>query len=108
MLEDIIGKESKTRRLVTEYTMNSEGKYIITKRDIELSEFIQQEGYNIIPVTNAEQFAYGLNYLNIGKSNIISVHEPTARKMLQSPYFTGNIEVLDFSGKFMKFFNFFK
>eukprot|EP01080_Neovahlkampfia_damariscottae_P009347 gene9347-1434_t len=98
MLEDIIGKESKTRRLVTEYTKNEKGIYVITKRDIEFSEYIQAEGFNIIKVTNAQQYAYGLNYLNVGNSNIISVHEETARKMLQSPHFNGNIEVIDFSG----------
>ena len=54
-------------------------------------------GYNVIPVSGPQQLAYGCNVLNLGHSNIIAVHEETARVIAQSPYFRGRIRYHDFS-----------
>lgn len=99
MLDTIIGDKSKIKRTVTEYTKDEKaGRYYISEKGIEFSEYIQKEGYNIIPVTNEQQEAYGLNYLNLGNGRLISVDESTARTMVSSKYFDGNIHVIDFNG----------
>jgi arginine deiminase len=64
LLDSVIG-DSKIRRLVTEYTQDATGKYQVTQKDIEFSNYLKKEGYHVIPVTNTQQEAYGLNYLNL-------------------------------------------
>lgn len=98
MLEDIMGSQSLIRRLVTEYTKDSKGHYVITKRDIEFSEYMRREGYEIIAMTQKQQEAYGLNYLNLGNSYILSPNESAARTMLENKAFRGDVQVLDYSG----------
>ncbi|KAL9642397.1 hypothetical protein ABK040_014240 [Willaertia magna] len=100
MLETIIGNESPIRRIVTEYTKNEQlnGKYEVSKFNVEFSEYIKQEGYHIIPLTERQQEMYGCNFLNIGDSTCITVDENTSRMILQSEHFDGEINLIDYSG----------
>ncbi|MEW5307832.1 MAG: hypothetical protein WDW36_010207 [Sanguina aurantia] len=98
MLEDIMGAASPKRRLVDEYVRDpASRKYSLARHDVEFSEFVQSEGYHIIPITHEEQLAYGCNVLNLGNSRIISVHAASARKIVKSPHFKGDVQVIDFS-----------
>lgn len=105
MLETIMGMHSPIRRLVTEYTKGENGKYFVSKRQVEFSEYVKQEGYYIIPITDKQQRAYGINFLNLGNGYIISVDQSTARTMLKCKQFTGSIQVIDFSGMTTMYFN---
>lgn len=99
MLDTVIGEKSTIKRVVTEYTIDSNpGRYYISQKGVEFSEYLKQEGYLIIPVTNEQQEAYGLNYLNLGNGSLISVDQSTARTMINSKYFDGNIHVINFDG----------
>lgn len=99
MLESVMGDNSDRRRLVTEYTYNTDtGNYGVSRRDVELSLYIREQGYHIIPISEQQQEAYGINFLNIGDNRIIAVDESTARTILSDKNFNGNIEVIDFSG----------
>ncbi|GMH40790.1 hypothetical protein BSKO_08694 [Bryopsis sp. KO-2023] len=98
MLEDVIGEDSPTRRLVDEFVRDdATGQYKLTRGDLELSEFVTEEGYNIVPVKAEDQLAYGCNVLNLGNGFIIAVHLPTARQLVNSPHFDGVVQVVDFS-----------
>lgn len=97
MLEDMMGEESPTRRLVDEYAVGSDGKYALTKENIEFSRYLGEEGYKIISVTAEEQLQYACNVVNLGKSRILSCHAPTARKICRSAHFNGTVEYLDYS-----------
>jgi hypothetical protein len=55
------------------------------------------EGFDIIPISNEHQLAYACNVLNLGGGRIISVHDPSARQILQHPSFKGDVQVIDFS-----------
>lgn len=55
------------------------------------------EGYSIIPISSDHQLAYGCNVLNLGGSRIISVHAPSARRIVAHPSFKGDVRVIDFS-----------
>lgn len=57
------------------------------RHGIEFSTFIRDEGFHIIPIKNEHQLAYACNILNLGDSRIISVHAPSARQIVKSPYF---------------------
>ncbi|KAG2388312.1 hypothetical protein C9374_000476 [Naegleria lovaniensis] len=98
MLETVMGEESPIRRVVTEYTKNGNGKYEVTRFNVEFSKFIREEGYHIIPVTEKQQEQYGINFLNIGGGVCITMDESTSRKMLQHPHFDGEIDLIDYSG----------
>lgn len=109
MLDEMMGSESPTKRLVDEYTLFRPGeneaeestlrvgKYVQRRKDIEFSKYVEEQGYNIIPVSGDEQLNYGCNVLNLGDGNIISIQKTTARKIACSPHFNGTVEFLDFS-----------
>jgi len=97
MLEDMMGADSPTRRLVDEYTIGDDGKYTKSKSDVEFSQYLVDGGYKIIPVTGEEQLQYACNVVNLGGSRILSCHAPTARKICKSPHFSGTMEYLEYS-----------
>ena len=101
MLEDMMGAESPTRRLVDEYTAVTDGDgnvtYTLSKEEVEFSAYLRDEGYSIIPVSAEEQLEYACNVVNLGNSNILSCHAATARKICRSPHFSGTMEYLDYS-----------
>jgi len=108
MLDTMIGEQSPIRRLVTEYTqiVNAETghkEYIVTRKDVELSRYVQEEGYHIIPVTQEQQSAYGINFLNLGNGFLVCADESTGRTILQSEHFDGDVQVIDFSGMISMF-----
>ena len=98
LLETVMGENSKHRRLVNEYTINNNGKYVLSKKDVEFSKYLKDEGFTIIPITEQEQAEYGINFLNLGNENIISVHKGTATKIIKSGKFNGKINVIPFDG----------
>lgn len=108
MLDAMIGENSPIRRLVTEYTQiddpqSGRKEYIVTRRDVELSKYVQEEGYHIIPISQAQQSAYGINFLNLGNNFLICADESTARTILKDEHFNGDVQVIDFSGMISMF-----
>ena len=56
MLEEMMGEDSPTRRLVDEYSRPEPGKpYELTRQGIEFSAYMRENGYHIIPVAGADQ-----------------------------------------------------
>lgn len=108
MLDTMIGEQSPIRRLVTEYTQvineqTGKKEYIVTRKDVELSRYVQEEGYHIIPITQEQQSAYGINFLNLGNGFLIGADESTARTILKSEHFDGDVQVIDFTGMISMF-----
>eukprot|EP00798_Chlamydomonas_sp_ICE-L_P002145 gene2145-18194_t len=98
MNETIIGKDNPRKRIMDEYTKDpSSGKYKLTKSGTELSEFMQAEGYTVIPIKAGEHSAYACNILNVGDARIISVDSHSSRQIVKSPHFKGDIHVVDFN-----------
>ena len=50
-----------------------------------------------LPVCPRAAQEYGCNILNLGNERVISVHMETARQIVQSPYFTGDVQCIDYS-----------
>lgn len=97
MLEEMIGADSPTRRLVDEYAKGPDGKYALTRQGVEFRQYMVDNGYHIIPIKSKHQLEYGCNCLNLGNERIISVHMETARQLVQDPHFTGDVRVIDYS-----------
>lgn len=97
MLEDIIGIDSPTCRMVDEYTRDADGQYHISRSDVELSDYLRDSGFEIIPIAAEHQLLYGCNVLNLGNERIISVHRETARQIVNSPHFHGDVQLIDYS-----------
>lgn len=56
MLEEMMGEDSPTRRLVDEYSRSEPGKpYELTRQGVEFSAYMRENGYHIIPVAGADQ-----------------------------------------------------
>ena len=56
MLEDMIGEDSPTRRLVDEYGRNDEtGSYELVREKVEFSRYMREQGYHIIPISGKHQ-----------------------------------------------------
>ncbi len=103
LLDSIAGENSLRRRLVTEYTRTQSGEYKITQFDVEFSKYLTDRGFNIMYacyqisytatsyIPNEYQLKYGCNFVNMGNSQIIAVHEPTKKLIESSPHFQGKI-----------------
>lgn len=56
MLEEMMGAESATRRLVDEYTRDtSTGRYSLSRENVEFSQYMKDNGYHIIPIKPEHQ-----------------------------------------------------
>ena len=63
------------------------------REKVEFSQFIREEGFTIIPISEKHQLAYACNVLNLGNSRILSVHAPTARQIVRAECFKGDVQV---------------
>jgi N-dimethylarginine dimethylaminohydrolase len=83
---------------VTEYVRNKyTNEYDISRENIEFSKYVSDEGYKIIKATNERQEKYGINFLNLGDSNLITVDESTSRSLIKSKMIKGNIDLIDYN-----------
>jgi len=55
MLEEMMGEDSPTRRLVDEYSRPEPGKpYALSRQGVEFADYMRDNGYHIIPVVGAD------------------------------------------------------
>lgn len=98
MLDEMMGEESATRRLVDEYVRPSPSEpYVLAKQGVEFSQYMRDQGYHIIPIKSEHQLQYACNTLNLGNGHVISVHAPSARQIVKDEVFRGDVQVIDFS-----------
>eukprot|EP01024_Parvocaulis_polyphysoides_P038241 TRINITY_DN34286_c0_g1_i2.p1 TRINITY_DN34286_c0_g1~~TRINITY_DN34286_c0_g1_i2.p1 ORF type:complete len:491 (-),score=62.11 TRINITY_DN34286_c0_g1_i2:386-1645(-) len=98
MLQEMMGEESPTRRLVDLYVFDPPTqKYKLEVQNREFSLFLKSEGYSIIPISAEDQLQYACNVLNLGNGNIVSVHAKSARQIVRDKNFKGDIKAIDFS-----------
>uniref|UniRef100_A0A7S0WP51 Arginine deiminase n=1 Tax=Pyramimonas obovata TaxID=1411642 RepID=A0A7S0WP51_9CHLO len=105
LADDVIGEDKPLRRLVTEYERSDNpdhhspalGCYRISRREVEFSKYLEDNGYHIIKLTREEQLEYGCNVLNLGHGNIISCHREASRKIIKDPKFKGRMQVVPFN-----------
>ena len=55
MLNEMMGEDSPTRRLVDEWTRTPDGGYELSRQGMEFSAYMRNEGYYIIPIKAADQ-----------------------------------------------------
>jgi N-dimethylarginine dimethylaminohydrolase len=55
MLDEMMGEDSPTRRLVDEWTRTPDGGYELSRQGVEFSAYMRKEGYYIIPIKAADQ-----------------------------------------------------
>jgi N-dimethylarginine dimethylaminohydrolase len=55
MLEEMMGEDSPTRRLVDEYTRGPDGAYAPSRTGVEFSQYMRENGYHIIPIKAQHQ-----------------------------------------------------
>ena len=56
MMEEMMGADSPTKRLVDEWSRDEQtGGYNLTRQNVEFSEFMQGEGYKIVPIKAEHQ-----------------------------------------------------
>jgi len=61
------------RSLVDLYELK-EGKYVRTASNIPFQQFLKKDlGMKLIPVSNADQLKYGINFLALGKKKILAI-----------------------------------
>ena len=124
--EDMLGETSPKRRLVDEFTIFPRtGTYERTREGVEFGAYLTDNKIHIITIPHEAQvreaspshllthslthspprsyipahvqLEYACNVLNLGQSRIISVHPGMARKIVSSPHFSGDVQVIDFS-----------
>ncbi|EGC40455.1 hypothetical protein DICPUDRAFT_93382 [Dictyostelium purpureum] len=96
ILETICGQDSPIRRLVDEYTKDAHGVYQLTRNDIEYSQYLKEEGFELIYATEQNQKDYGCNGLNIGNGKFIVVDKATAKTIARSTKTSSQLLFVDF------------
>ncbi|KYR01130.1 putative arginine deiminase [Tieghemostelium lacteum] len=97
ILEDICGEQSSIRRLVDEYTRNPDtGRYELSRHDIEYSRYLEDQGFQLVKVSNQNQADYGCNGLNIGNGKFIVVDKATAKTVARSSKSKTQLIFVDF------------
>ncbi len=101
LLEECYGPEAKWRRMVDEYVLDtskpegSGNRYVLHRRDVEFSEYLKKEHFRVIKVHVQHQEEYLINFLNIGKDRIISVHQDL-ELILREHGYTGEVVTIPF------------
>lgn len=71
----IITFKIKKKRLVDEYVReNDNSPYRKVREDVEFSQYMTDNKYHIIPISQSEQLKYGCNCLNLGNGNLICIN----------------------------------
>eukprot|EP00768_Dysnectes_brevis_P002499 gnl/Dysnectes_brevis/1876_a2156_1864.p1 GENE.gnl/Dysnectes_brevis/1876_a2156_1864~~gnl/Dysnectes_brevis/1876_a2156_1864.p1 ORF type:complete len:566 (+),score=248.86 gnl/Dysnectes_brevis/1876_a2156_1864:109-1806(+) len=96
--ESVLGRDNMRRRMVDEYARNPEGGYTLRRANIELGEYLRSNGFDLIPLPGDFQLAYGCNMLNLGNSNVLTVHSASAELIRAHPKFKGTVTYLPFRG----------
>ena len=98
MFAGMMGEQPPLRRNVDEYARASDTEpYRAVRRDVEFAAYVAEQGFEVIPLEEEHQLAYGCNVLNVGAGYVISVCSQAAREIVASDKFHGNVEYLDFS-----------
>ncbi|GIQ91656.1 amidinotransferase, partial [Kipferlia bialata] len=87
--------DSDCIRLVDEFIRTKRG-YKLARTGIELQAYLEELGYHVILVPHEMQLAYGVNVLNLGDEDILSVHEETCELIKKDSHFTGKLEYVPF------------
>ncbi|KCV72527.1 hypothetical protein H696_00119 [Fonticula alba] len=97
---DIAIEDSPIPRMVDLYVQDPvTKKYSLdpATTNVPFVTFLKGRGFEIIEVTPEQQAAYGCNVLNMGKGNILAVHEKVARNIASHRSFRGTVQCMDFS-----------
>ena len=77
MMEEMMGEDSPTKRLVDEWTRDdATGGYNLTRQNVEFSGFMRGEGYSIVPIKAEHQLVSPAT-----PQSVLSA-VPSARQML--------------------------
>ncbi|KAL6063433.1 Arginine deiminase [Balamuthia mandrillaris] len=99
LLETVIGKDSPRRRLVTEYTKTADGEsYEVTRRDVEFAQYLTENGFNIIPISEEYQLDYAINFVNLGNGQLVSAYEPAKKLLEENSHFHGQVHYIPYRG----------
>eukprot|EP00474_Spongospora_subterranea_P002335 CRZ02793.1 hypothetical protein [Spongospora subterranea] len=97
LMGSLENSSSLKRRLVNEYTQDPITKaYTLSRSDVEFSSYLRARSFHIQGIPDEFQLLYGVNCLNLGNSNIIMMHEESARLVARNPHFKGRINVVDY------------
>ncbi|KAL0231991.1 hypothetical protein PCE1_002987 [Barthelona sp. PCE] len=98
LLEDVMDPNSNKMRYVDEYVRQVDKSYSLKRKNIPLYQFLEDESYQIITVSNEEQLKYACNHLNLGNGSVVGVHKEVARRIGSLPNYKGSIEYVEFDG----------
>jgi len=97
LLDSIIGSENLKRRTVTEYKRNpNDHKYTVSVQGQEFSQYLAANGFRVILIPNEHQLKYGMNFINMGNSNILCPYEPTVNLLKEKTGLT-TIQFINYS-----------
>ena len=65
MMEEMMGADSPTKRLVDEWSRDeATGGYNLTRQNVEFSEFMEGEGYKIVPIKAEHQLVCSAQHIH--------------------------------------------
>lgn len=99
--ESLIGPTAPLRRLVDEYTRDEDGRYRLTQWDVEFSQYLRDQGYEVVPIPEECQRGYGINFVNLGNSHLVCCDQKTKALLEAHPQFRadgGRVTYMPYDG----------
>ena len=60
-------------RLRADVYAAGKGGYTLARRDVDFQAYLEEQGFRLIPVSNADQEKYGINFLTVGPRKILGI-----------------------------------
>jgi len=103
LLETVAGVHSPISRTVMEYALTGyhEGHphyEEIFSVPVEFSKWLTGRGYQVVLISDEHQREYMINFLNLGRSRLLSVHPDLARVLRDDGVTNVQVEYVDYGG----------
>mmetsp|Transcript_6822 Transcript_6822/g.17149 ORF Transcript_6822/g.17149 Transcript_6822/m.17149 type:complete len:740 (-) Transcript_6822:98-2317(-) len=88
MNSEVMGSETARRRIVDEWCREPNGKYKMTRRNVEFSTYVSEQGFDIIPVPENPKFDVS-HILNLGNGRLYCGNLELRKIIEANPLFKG-------------------
>eukprot|EP01125_Pyxidicula_operculata_P002080 TRINITY_DN12030_c0_g1_i1.p1 TRINITY_DN12030_c0_g1~~TRINITY_DN12030_c0_g1_i1.p1 ORF type:complete len:612 (+),score=114.36 TRINITY_DN12030_c0_g1_i1:40-1875(+) len=84
VLESVLGSSNLKRRLVCEYVRKPSGKYVKSRNNVELGDYLDSQGFEKVIKISDEVCPKGIQLINIGNGKALVFSEKLASILSQS------------------------
>lgn len=80
------------------YKRDDYGKYHLTSKDVEFSEYLVKHKMRVVPISEKQQLEYMANFLSVKNKHIIAVHPDLEKVLLDAGVTDVKVDYVPYSG----------